>query len=88
MRTIGPGHPVYFLTARVPRLWEAEVNSTLHAGVARWKNAHILEWRDFAGCHDDWFVNDGFHLRTAGQHAYAEFVHEGLLGKAPTTCKK
>jgi peptidoglycan/LPS O-acetylase OafA/YrhL len=88
MRTIGPGHNVYFLTARVPRLWESEVNNTLHQGATRWPNAHILEWRDFAGCHDDWFVNDGFHLRTPGQHAYAEFVRQGLLGKAPTTCKK
>ena len=33
MHTIGPGHNVYFLTARVPRLWEAEVNRTLHEGV-------------------------------------------------------
>ncbi|HEY5171166.1 MAG TPA: acyltransferase family protein, partial [Acidimicrobiia bacterium] len=88
MRTIGPRHTVYFLTARVPRLWEAEVNVTLHDGVKRWRNAHILEWRDYAGCHDDWFVADGFHLRTAGQHAYAAFVHLGLIGKAPTTCTK
>ncbi len=88
MQTIGPGHQVYFLTARVPRLWESEVNVTLHDGVARWPNTHILEWHDFATCHDDWFVTDGFHLRTAGQHAYAEFVQEGLRGKAPTTCTK
>jgi len=86
MQTIGAGHRVFFLTARVPRLWEAEVNATLHAGATRWKTAHVLEWRDFAGCHDDWFVNDGFHLRTPGQHAYAEFVYLGLLGKAPTKC--
>ena len=36
MRTIGPGKRVYFLTARVPRLWEAEVNATLHEGATRW----------------------------------------------------
>jgi peptidoglycan/LPS O-acetylase OafA/YrhL len=88
MRTIGRGHTVYFLTARVPRSWEAEVNATLHDGAKRWPNAHILEWRDYAGCHDDWFVSDGFHLRTAGQHAYAAFVALGLEGKAPTTCTK
>jgi len=88
MRTIGRGHTVYFLTARVPRLWEAEVNATLHDGAKRWPNAHILEWRDYAGCHDDWFVNDGFHLRTPGQHAYAAFIALGLKGKAPTTCTK
>ena len=88
MRTIGPDRRVYFLTARVPRLWESEVNATLHAGATRWSNAHVLEWRDYSGCHDDWFVADGFHLRTPGQQAYAAFIRDGLLGKAPTTCTK
>ncbi|MDQ1384333.1 MAG: hypothetical protein QOG65_1712, partial [Actinomycetota bacterium] len=88
MQTVGPGHRVYFLTARVPRLWESEVNNTLHSGATRWANAHVLEWRTFSGCHDDWFVSDGFHLRTQGQHAYAMFVLSGLRGKAPTTCTK
>jgi peptidoglycan/LPS O-acetylase OafA/YrhL len=86
MRTIGAGHRVYFLTARVPRPWEAEVNATLRAGATRWPAATVLDWRAFSGCHDDWFVADGFHLRTAGQHGYAEFVYLGLQRKAPTTC--
>ena len=88
MQTIGPGHQVYFLTARVPRLWESEVNNTLHAGVKRWKNAHVLEWHNFSGCHDDWFVFDGFHLQPPGQRGYAAFVRDGLSGHPDTTCKK
>jgi peptidoglycan/LPS O-acetylase OafA/YrhL len=88
MQTIGPGHQVYFLTARVPRIWQGEVNDTLHNGVKRWKNAHLLDWWAFAGCHDDWFVRDGFHLTGAGQIGYAEFVRDGLLGQAPTKCTK
>ncbi len=88
MTTIGPGHTVYFLTARVPRAWETAVNRTLHEGAARHKDAHVLEWHDYSTCHEDWFVPDAFHLRTAGQHAYAQFVKAGLLGKAPTKCKK
>ncbi len=87
MQAIGPGHQVYFLTARVPRLWETEVNAALHSGATRWKNVHILEWHNFSTCHADWFVEDGFHLRTEGQHEYANFVRLGLLGQAPTTCK-
>ena len=88
MRAIGPGHQVYFLTARVPRLWETENNQTLNESATRWPNAHVLEWHDYSTCHDDWFVADGFHLRTQGQHGYADFVRLGLLGKAPRTCKK
>jgi peptidoglycan/LPS O-acetylase OafA/YrhL len=88
MRAIGPKHTVYFLTARVPRLYESGVNATLHEGAKRWPNARVLEWHDYSTCHDDWFVPDGFHLRTVGQEAYAAFVRAGLLGKAPKTCKK
>ena len=82
MRTIGPGHTVYFLTARVPRLWEAEVNNTLRAGVARWPSAHLIDWHDYAGAHDDWFVNDGFHLTAAGQRAYSLFL-AAEIGRLP-----
>jgi peptidoglycan/LPS O-acetylase OafA/YrhL len=88
MQTIGPGHQVYFLTARVPRIWQGEVNDTLHNGVKRWKNAHLLDWWAFAGCHDDWFVGDGFHLTDPGQVGYAQFVRDGLLGHAPAKCSK
>ncbi len=86
MQLIGPGHQVYFLTARVPRLWETEVNESIHAGVQRWKNAHVLEWRDYSGCHDDWFVNDGFHLQPPGQRGYAALVLSGLEGHPLTKC--
>jgi hypothetical protein len=65
---------VYFVTVRVPRLWESEVNVTLHAAPTRWPNAHVIDWHDYANGHDGWFVNDGFHLTAAGQQAYAAFI--------------
>jgi hypothetical protein len=88
MNTIGPGHQVFFLTTRVPRPWEAEDNAAVASGATRWKNAHALDWGTYSDCHADWFVNDGFHLRTPGQHAYANFVRLGLFGRAPRTCTK
>jgi hypothetical protein len=86
MNTIGPGHQVFFLTTRVPRPWEAEDNAAVANGAQRWKNVHALDWGTYSDCHADWFVNDGFHLRTPGQHAYADFVRLGLVGRAPRTC--
>ena len=89
MQTIGPKHTVYFLTARVPRSWETEVNATLHDGATRWPNAHVLEWHDFAGCHDDWFVERRLpppHRRARPRTPTSSA--RGLLGKAPTTCTK
>ncbi|GIU89166.1 MAG: hypothetical protein KatS3mg010_0265 [Acidimicrobiia bacterium] len=74
MSVVGPDRQVYFLTARMPRSWEAEVNATLARGVQRHANAQLLDWRQYAGCHADWFGTDGFHLTSAGRTAYAEFV--------------
>jgi hypothetical protein len=74
---------VYFVTVRVPRAWESEVNVTLRAAPNRWPNAHVIDWHEFANGHDDWFVADGFHVTTAGQHAYATLIAStlGLLPK-------
>jgi hypothetical protein len=76
---------VYFVTVRVPRLWETEVNTALRALPQRWPNAHVIDWRDYANGHDDWFVNDGFHLTAAGQRAYATLIASMLGVGAPTT---
>ena len=87
MRAIGPGHTVYLLTARVPRVWEGETNGSVRDALGRWPNARFLDWRTFATCHDDWFVNDGFHLRTAGARAYAGFIKAGIRGAPNTQCR-
>ncbi|HTL85391.1 MAG TPA: acyltransferase family protein [Acidimicrobiia bacterium] len=79
---------VYFLTARVPRVWEGEVNDTLHRGAQRFPGKlEVLEWRDYAGCHDDWF-RDGFHLTDVGQDNYAHFILSGIEGHPLTKCVK
>ncbi|MGQ0824758.1 MAG: acyltransferase family protein [Actinomycetota bacterium] len=74
MASLGPAQRVYFLTARMPRSWETEVNETLARGVSRHPNAQLLDWREFAGCHDDWFANDGYHVTDAGARGYADFL--------------
>jgi peptidoglycan/LPS O-acetylase OafA/YrhL len=78
---------VFFLTDRVPRVWETANNELLHSEVAKFKTAQVLEWRDFSGCHSDWFVpEDGFHLEPPGQHGYAMFVKSAIDGHPLTTC--
>jgi len=70
---------VYFVTVRVPRLWESEVNVTLLAAPKRWPNAHIIDWHDYANAHDDWFVRDGLHLNASGQQGYAGLIASTLV---------
>ncbi|HEX5096691.1 MAG TPA: acyltransferase family protein [Acidimicrobiia bacterium] len=82
MATIGPERQAYFLTAREPRSWEAEVNATLTRGVQRHPNAHLIDWRQFSGCHSDWFARDGFHVNGVGAAGYAEFVNAHITNQS------
>jgi hypothetical protein len=81
VRAIGPGHRVFFLTVRVPRPWEKATNDALDRGALRWgADVQVLDWRDYAGCHDDWFLRDGFHLEPVGQQAFAQFILDAITG--------
>jgi hypothetical protein len=68
------GHHVVFLTVHEPRSWEAEVNATLHAGVARWPGVQLLDWDFVSNFHQEWFWSDRIHLRPQGAQAYAALV--------------
>jgi peptidoglycan/LPS O-acetylase OafA/YrhL len=82
MQVIGPDRQAYFLTARVPRPWEAEVNDRLEAGVSRHTNAHLIDWHQYAGCHNDWFAEDGFHVTAVGATEYSRLVLAQITGQA------
>ena len=48
------------------------MNERLAADVRKYPNAHLIDWHDFGGPHDDWFVSDGIHLTGAGAQGYAQ----------------
>jgi len=69
---------VFFVNAREPRTWEKEVNDRLATDVRTYPNAHLIDWHDFGGVHDNWFVSDGIHLTGAGARGYADLIHQHL----------
>jgi peptidoglycan/LPS O-acetylase OafA/YrhL len=69
---------VVVLTDRVPRDWQAPNNETLHAVVARFPNAVLVDWYTIANPHRDWFYKDGLHLLPPGARAYAVAVVAAL----------
>ncbi|HTD51300.1 MAG TPA: hypothetical protein VK771_11905, partial [Acidimicrobiia bacterium] len=70
---------VFFVNAHEPRYWELEVNDRLAADVQKYPNAHLIDWHNDAGPHQNWFVSDGIHLTGAGAEAYALLVREHLM---------
>jgi hypothetical protein len=65
---------VVFLTVRMDRSWEGQVNTALTGIVPTLPGARIVDWHGTALGHLDWFHTDGAHLTRLGADAYADFV--------------
>jgi peptidoglycan/LPS O-acetylase OafA/YrhL len=74
---------VVIVNAKVPRLWEQQVNDTLAAGVKKYKNAVLLDWHGYGSQHPEFFYDDGIHLRPEGAAAYAQYVAQALGQGSP-----
>jgi lysophospholipase L1-like esterase len=78
MTILKPVRRVVILNAKVPRVWEDQVNQTLADGAKRYKNVVLVDWHRIGTEHPEWFYDDGLHLRPAGAQAYAELVKSKL----------
>jgi hypothetical protein len=83
MGILSDRNKVVIINAKVPRPWEQQVNDTLAAGVKKYKNAVLLDWRGYASQHPEFFYDDGIHLRPEGADAYARFVSQALGQGSP-----
>jgi hypothetical protein len=65
---------VVLVNAKVPRVWEDQVNEVLADGVKRYKNAVLVDWHAYASEHPEFFWDDQIHLRPEGAQAYAQLI--------------
>ncbi|MCB0971973.1 MAG: acyltransferase [Acidimicrobiales bacterium] len=68
---------LYFLTVRVPRSWEGDVNQTLRDH-AEDLGATVIDWRGRSEGQLAWFYDDGIHLNQTGQQAYADVIEQTI----------
>ncbi|MCL1981563.1 MAG: acetyltransferase, partial [Clostridiales bacterium] len=69
---------VIFINARVPRHWETAVNETLEKVLAPYRNAVLIDWYSESSGHDEYFYDDGVHLRPVGAEAYCSMITDAL----------
>ena len=69
---------VVIVNTHSPRPWEQEVNTTLAAGVARYKNAALVDWHSFGEAHPEAFDADAVHLTSQGAHEYAQLIASAI----------
>lgn len=74
LRSLSDRKRVVLLTDRVPRDWQDPNNDMLRHAVSQFPNARLVDWYDVSKGHQDWFYDDGIHLRPAGAAAYTGFI--------------
>jgi lysophospholipase L1-like esterase len=65
---------VVFVNVKVPRYWEQPNNDVLAEGVRRYSNAVLADWHAASANRPEFFVEDGYHLRSEGQQVYADLI--------------
>ncbi len=69
---------VIFVNVKVPRSWERTNNIVIAAGVARYPNTLLVDWKAASNGHPELFAKDGFHLTPKGAVLYTSLIVESL----------
>ena len=72
---------VYVLTTRCPDAWQDANNEIIHNVVAQYDNATVIDWYAESEGHDEWFWNDGEHVRPEGAEAYVKMLRRYITGR-------
>jgi hypothetical protein len=71
---------VVWLTLAQPQKWRTSNNDVIRDGVARWRQASLLDWCELSAG-QPWFRSDGLHLERAGAVALANVLAEALIAQ-------
>ncbi|HKP52877.1 MAG TPA: acyltransferase family protein [Chloroflexia bacterium] len=69
---------VIFVNVKVPRSWERTNNAAIAAGVQRYPNAILVDWKAASNGHSELFAKDGFHLTPKGAALYTSLIVDSL----------
>jgi hypothetical protein len=73
MTVLGPRHVIWLTTSLFePR--QAQINTLIRAGAARWPNAEVADWAAEVTANPQAVGPDGLHLTVAGRSLLASFV--------------
>ncbi len=77
--SFGKNRVVYWITAYGEHLqWQDKTNSVIYKLAEINSNVNVIDWAKYANSHSDWFYDDGIHLSSEGQRAYAELILQNI----------
>ena len=77
----GPDKKVYLVTTRVPMALQ-DINNQLFWDIAaEYDNVEVIDWYAESAGHDEYFWDDGTHLRPEGAEAYVMMLRRAITGR-------
>ncbi len=70
---------IYFITVKVPRPWQNEVNNLYREIAKEYPNVKIIDWYSYSYNKDEVFVKDKVHLNQKGIKLYASLIKNNIL---------
>lgn len=78
---VDPTKKVYIVTCRCPDPWQDANNDTIRAAAEGRDNVSVIDWFAESTGHDEWFWNDGEHVRPEGAQAYVMMLRRAITGR-------
>jgi len=72
---------VYLVTTRVPLPLQDMNNALFYEVAARYDNCEVIDWYAESEGHDEYFWDDGTHLRPEGAYAYVMMLRRAICGE-------
>lgn len=72
---------VYLVTCRCPDAFQDNNNEVLRTVADRHDNVQVIDWYAESEGHDEWFWNDGEHVRPEGAEAYVKMLRRAITGR-------
>ncbi len=78
---VDPSKQIYICTVRVPLALQDMNNELFKEIAAEYDNVSIIDWYSESAGHDEYFWDDGTHLRPAGAEAYVLMLRRAITGR-------
>lgn len=81
IETCGPQRRVLLVNNRMPDAFQDRNNETLSTVAAEYDNVELVDWYAASAGHDEYFWDDGTHLRPEGIDAYVQMLRVAVTGR-------
>ena len=77
----GPDRRVLLVNTRLPGATQDRVNGMLAEVASEYDNVELVDWHAASTGHDEYFWDDGTHLRPEGAQAYVMMLRKAVTGR-------